>query len=37
MNYVLVYKDAKNNVNYYYNFNDKLVYISNRYVVEFEG
>ena len=29
MNYVLVYKDAKKNVNYYYNFNDKLVYISN--------
>ena len=28
MNYVLVYKDAKKNVNYYYNFNDKLVYIS---------
>ena len=29
MNYVLVYKDAKKNINYYYNFNDKLVYISN--------
>ena len=29
MNYVLVYKDTKKNINYYYNFNDKLVYISN--------
>ena len=28
MNYVLVYKDTKKNVNYYYNFNDKLVYTS---------
>lgn len=28
MNYVLVYKDTKKNINYYYNFNDKLVYIS---------
>ncbi len=28
MNYVLVYKDAKKNINYYYNFNDKLVYTS---------
>lgn len=26
MNYVLIYKDAKKNINYYYNFNDKLVY-----------
>ena len=26
MNYVLVYKDTKKNINYYYNFNDKLVY-----------
>lgn len=29
MNYVLVSKDTKNNINYYYNFNDKLVYTSN--------
>lgn len=28
MNYVLVYKDTKKNINYYYNFNDKLVYTS---------
>ena len=28
MNYVLVYKDTKKNINYYYNFNDKLVYAS---------
>ena len=28
MNYVLVYIDIKNNINYYYNFNDKLVYTS---------
>ena len=28
MNYVLIYKDTKKNINYYYNFNDKLVYIS---------
>ena len=28
MNYVLVYKDSKKNINYYYNFNDKLVYTS---------
>ena len=28
MKYVLVYKDTKKNVNYYYNFNDKLVYTS---------
>ena len=26
MNYVLLYKDTKKNINYYYNFNDKLVY-----------
>ena len=29
MNYVLIYKDTKENINYYYNFNDKLVYASN--------
>lgn len=28
MNYVLIYKDTKENINYYYNFNDKLVYAS---------
>ena len=28
MNYVLVYKDTKKNLNYYYNFTDKLIYIS---------
>ena len=28
MNYVLLYKDTKKNINYYYNFNDKLVYTS---------
>ena len=28
MNYVLVYKDTKKNINYYYNFNDRLVYAS---------
>ncbi len=28
MNYVLIYKDTKKNINYYYNFNDKLVYTS---------
>ena len=28
MNYVLIYKDTKKNINYYYNFNDKLVYAS---------
>ena len=28
MNYVLVYKDTKKNINYHYNFNDKLVYTS---------
>lgn len=28
MNYVLIYKDRKKNLNYYYNFTDKLVYIS---------
>ena len=28
MNYVLVYKDTKKTINYYYNFNDKLVYTS---------
>lgn len=28
MNYVLVYKDTKKDINYYYNFNDKLVYTS---------
>ena len=28
MNYVLVYKDTKKNIDYYYNFNDKLVYTS---------
>ncbi len=26
MNYVLVYKDTKKHINYYYNFNDRLVY-----------
>lgn len=28
MNYILLYKDNKKNINYYYNFNDKLVYTS---------
>ena len=28
MNYVLIYKDNKKNLNYYYNFTDKLIYIS---------
>ena len=28
MNYVLIYKDTKENINYYYNFNDNLVYAS---------
>ena len=28
MNYVLVYKDTKKTINYYYNFNDRLVYAS---------
>ncbi len=28
MNYVLIYKDTKKNINYYYNFNDRLVYAS---------
>ncbi len=28
MNYVLIYKDSKKNLNYYYNFTDKLIYIS---------
>ncbi len=28
MSYVLIYKDSKKNLNYYYNFTDKLVYIS---------
>ena len=28
MKYVLIYKDSKKNLNYYYNFIDKLVYIS---------
>ncbi len=28
MNYVLIYKDNKDKKSYYYNFNDKLVYIS---------
>ena len=28
MNYVFIYKDDKNNINYYYNFNDNLVYTS---------
>lgn len=27
MNYVLIYKDSKKNLNYYYNFTDKLIYI----------
>ena len=26
MNYALIYKDPNKNINYYYNFNDKLVY-----------
>ena len=29
MNYVLIYKDNKNYINYYYNFTDNLVYTSN--------
>lgn len=29
MKYALIYKDYKNGINYYYNFIDKLVYISN--------
>ena len=28
MKYNLIYKDTKKNKNYYYNFNDKLGYIS---------
>ena len=28
MDYVLIYKDTNKNINYYYNFNDKLVYTS---------
>ena len=28
MKYNLIYKDTKKNKNYYYNFNDKSVYIS---------
>ena len=29
MKYVLIYKDNKNYINYYYNFTDNLVYTSN--------
>ena len=29
MKYALIFKDIKKNINYYYNFNDNLVYTSN--------
>ena len=29
MKYALIYKDDKKKVNYYYNFQDNLVYVSN--------